>query len=132
MRGRAAGLSLAFLLIALAGCAGTPPTGRPDAGYGASHAEQGRAAYYSDAYQGKQTASGERYDRNSLTAAHRSLPFGTRVNVTNLDNGRNVTVRINDRGPYTRGRIIDLSRRAAQQLGMIRSGTAPVRVTVVN
>ncbi|SFH77918.1 septal ring lytic transglycosylase RlpA family protein [Modicisalibacter xianhensis] len=123
-----AGLSLASVALFLGGCA----SHSADPGQGAYTAQQGQAAYYSDAYQGNRTANGERYDRNALTAAHRSLPFGTRVNVTNLNNGRNVTVRINDRGPFTRGRIIDLSRRAAQQLGMIRSGTAPVRVIVLN
>ena len=127
-----AGLCLASVALILGGCASHSSGPGQSPGQGAYAAQQGQAAYYSDAYQGKRTANGERYDRNALTAAHRSLPFGTRVNVTNLDNGRDVTVRINDRGPFTRGRIIDLSRRAAQQLGMIRSGTAPVRVTVLN
>lgn len=132
MKAWMAGLSLASLTLALSGCATHSIGPDQSPGQGAYATQQGQAAYYSDAYQGKRTANGERYDRNALTAAHRSLPFGTRVNVTNLDNGRDVTVRINDRGPFTRGRIIDLSRRAAQQLGMIRSGTAPVRVTVLN
>ena len=69
---------------------------------------------------------------NALAAAHRSLPFGTRVRVDNLKNGRSVVVRINDRGPFVRGRVIDLTRGAAQQIGMIGSGTASVRVTVVD
>lgn len=112
----------------LAGCAGTAPQPTVTS----SFVQEGEAAYYSDAYQGKRTASGERYDRDAMTAAHRTLPFGTRARVTNLDNGREVDVRINDRGPYTRGRVIDLSRRAAERLGMIRSGTVPVKVQVVN
>jgi rare lipoprotein A len=89
-----------------------------------ARAESGRAAYY----RGGRTASGERSGPNDMTAAHRTLPFGTRVVVTNVRNGRSVTVRINDRGPFGRGRIIDVSIAAARELGMIGSGTA--RVTV--
>src|SRR2546429_1850374 len=77
---------------------------------------------------GRSTASGERYDQTQLTAAHRSLPLGTRVLVTNLANGKSVRVRINDRGPFARGRVIDVSRAAARRLGMIGTGTAPVRI----
>jgi rare lipoprotein A len=84
------------------------------------HAESGRAAFYS----GGRTASGEVTGPNGLTAAHRTLPFGTRVKVTNQRNGKAVIVRIVDRGPYGRGRIIDLSRAAARQLDMISAGTA--------
>lgn len=90
--------------------------------------QSGTASYYGSRHHGKRTASGEPFDQHGLTAAHRSLPFGTRVQVTNLANDRRVVVRINDRGPHTRGRLIDLSRAAAEQLGMIRSGTARVRV----
>jgi rare lipoprotein A len=86
------------------------------------HAESGRAAFYS----GGRTASGEVTGPNGLTAAHRTLPFGTRVKVTNQRNGKAVIVRIVDRGPYGRGRIIDLSRAAARQLDMISAGTALV------
>ena len=88
------------------------------------HAETGRAAFYS----GGRTASGERTGPNGLTAAHRTLPFGTRVRVTNVRNGKAVVVRIVDRGPYGRGRIIDLSRAAAVELDMISSGTAMVSI----
>ena len=87
-----------------------------------AQAESGRAAYYG----GGRTASGERSGPNQLTAAHRTLPFGTRVLVTNLRNGRSVIVRINDRGPFGRGRIIDVSVAAARELDMIGSGTARV------
>jgi len=90
--------------------------------------QTGTASYYGSRHHGKRTASGEPFDQHGLTAAHRSLPFGTRVQVTNLANDRRVVVRINDRGPHTRGRLIDLSRAAADQLGMLRSGTARVRV----
>ena len=86
--------------------------------------ETGRASYY----RGGRTASGEVSGPNGYTAAHRTLPFGTKVLVTNMSNGRSVTVRINDRGPYGRGRIIDVSTAAARKLGMIGSGTARVRV----
>jgi len=115
-------LTLSCLLLALlAGCANHLIDPR---GYN----ETGLATYYGAKHQGKRTASGERFDPHALTAAHRQLPFGTLVLVTNLDNGRKVSVRINDRGPHTRGRLIDLSHEAADQLGMLGSGTARVRV----
>lgn len=93
--------------------------------------DQGIASFYSDRFQGQTTASGEPFDQQALTAAHPSLPFGTEVVVTRPDNGREVTVLINDRGPFVKGRIIDLSKRAARELGMINRGTAPVLVTFV-
>lgn len=88
----------------------------------------GMASYY---WQPQPVASGGRFNPNALTAAHKTLPFGTRVRVKNLNNGRTVTVTINDRGPYIRGRIIDLSKRAATIVGMRKSGIAPVTVTVL-
>nr|WP_293626852.1 septal ring lytic transglycosylase RlpA family protein [Salinisphaera sp.] len=94
--------------------------------------QRGEAAYYARSFDGRRTASGDRFDSGRLTAAHRRLPFGSRVEVTNENNGRSVIVTINDRGPYTRGRIIDLSRRAAGQIGMIRSGIAPVTLRLVD
>ncbi|PWW35914.1 septal ring lytic transglycosylase RlpA family protein [Chromohalobacter israelensis] len=117
-------VSWTVAVVALAGCA--TDGGATSAG---ATSERGQASYYHDRYQGQRTASGEPYNAQALTAAHRRLPFDTRVRVTNLDNGRQVTVRINDRGPFTEGRVIDLSRRAAERLGMIKAGTAPVRVT---
>ena len=92
---------------------------------------EGRASRYSDRLHGRKTASGQRYDKTKLTAAHRKLPFGTRVHVTNLNNGRSVVVRINDRGPFAKGRIIDLSRAAAEQIGMIEPGVVPVRLEIL-
>ncbi|HEY9845740.1 MAG TPA: septal ring lytic transglycosylase RlpA family protein, partial [Candidatus Caenarcaniphilales bacterium] len=92
---------------------------------------KGLASWYGPGFHGNRTASGERYNQYALTAAHRSLPFGTRVQVTNLHNNRSVVVRINDRGPYSHGRVIDLSRKAAQLLGVVTSGVAPVRVDVL-
>jgi rare lipoprotein A len=91
--------------------------------------KKGRASWYGPGFHGKRTASGERFNQNALTAAHRSLPFGTKVKVTNAHNGRSVIVRINDRGPFHGGRIIDLSKAAARVLGI--GGTAPVILEVL-
>jgi rare lipoprotein A len=88
----------------------------------------GKASWYK---MGSRTANGERMNANALAAAHRSLPFGTQVRVDNLNNGRSVVVRINDRGPFVGGRVIDVTRGAAVHLGMINSGVARVKVTVV-
>lgn len=93
------------------------------------HYETGEASWYD---QGSITANGERFNSNALTAAHPYLRFGTKVRVTNLNNGRSVVVRINDRGPFIEGRIIDLSAGAAEEIGMIDSGTAPVQIQVLN
>ena len=90
--------------------------------------QTGLASYYGDQFQGRVTANGERFDKRAMTAAHRTFPFGTRVRVTNLENGREVVVRINDRGPFVAGRIIDLSEAAAEKLGMIAAGVVRVRV----
>jgi rare lipoprotein A len=92
---------------------------------------KGIASYYGYDFSGNKTATGERFNPNGMTAAHRSLPFGTRVRVTNTHNGRSVVVRINDRGPYIRGRVIDLSLGAARILGMMSSGVAPVRIEIL-
>jgi rare lipoprotein A len=94
--------------------------------------QRGMATWYGKEQQGGSTASGERFDKEKLTAAHRSLPMGTRVRVTNEKNGRSVLVRVNDRGPYgNAARIIDVSEAAARVLGMIDAGVVPVRVEVV-
>jgi rare lipoprotein A len=93
--------------------------------------ENGKASYYSDQLHGKATASGELYDRNKLTAAHKKLAFGTICRVTNLANGKSVKVRINDRGPFTKNRIIDLSYKAAADLDGIRTGIMDVKVEVL-
>jgi len=95
-------------------------------------AAQGIASWYGPGFHGRRTASGERFNQNDLTAAHRSLPFGTKVQVTNLYNGRSVVVRINDRGPYARGRILDLSAGAASLIGVRSSGVAPIRLQILN
>ncbi|MEX2089712.1 MAG: septal ring lytic transglycosylase RlpA family protein [Bacteroidota bacterium] len=92
---------------------------------------EGVASYYAHEFHGRLTSNGETFDMHSLTAAHRTLPFGTKLRVTNLENNRTVMVRINDRGPFKEGRIIDLAMGAAQELDMIRNGTARVRLEVL-
>ena len=120
---------LAFA-VALAGLAGCATTGG-QAGLPALEHTTGVASFYGRRFQGRATASGERYDADELTAAHRTLPFGTRVKVTNLDNDRSVVVRVNDRGPFKDGRIIDVSKKAADQLGFVNAGLARVKIQVL-
>lgn len=93
--------------------------------------EDGVASWYGRPFDGRPTASGEIYDMEGMTAAHRTLPFGTLLRVLNLDNGRSTVVRVNDRGPFVRGRDIDLSHRAAREIDMLGPGTAHVRLTIV-
>lgn len=133
MRARPLGRWLPCLLL-LQGCSvvgaprsHTPAADSPSAGW----TETGVASWYGEPFHGRTTASGETYDMDELTAAHQTLPFGTRVRVENLDNGRSVTLRITDRGPFVGGRILDVSRRGAQELEMIGPGTARVRITIV-
>ena len=138
-------LSLPALALPLSGYGDVPETwsagghgfgqpyvvkGRPYLPYASAggFVQAGTASWYGAECQGLPTASGERYDQNGLTAAHKLLPLGTRVKVTNLRNGRNVVVRINDRGPYASSRIIDLTRTAAERLGMRDAGTARVLI----
>ena len=97
-----------------------------------SHYQSGMASYYADKFNGRRTANGERFDNTAMTAAHPSLPFGTLIEVTNMRNGKKVVVRVNDRGPYTHARVLDLSRNAARQLGMHNTGTAKVKVAVLD
>jgi rare lipoprotein A len=147
MRLRAGGASLALLLI-VAACAGgdkprpaskaaqTVKIGKPYQVFGVwyypaddrDYDETGVASWYGPGFQALDTANGERYDQDDLTAAHKTLPMPSYVEVTNLENGRKLVVRINDRGPFAKGRIIDLSRRSAQLLGVDKAGTAKVRV----
>ncbi len=91
-----------------------------------------KASYYGDEFRGRRTASGERYDPNQLTAASRKLPLGSLVHVTNPENGRSVVVRINDHGPYVRGRSLDLSKAAARRLGLIRKGVGRVKIARIH
>lgn len=114
-----------MLVMSLAACGGAS-----GARSGAA-VQKGEASYYADKFQGRTTANGERYDHRKKTAAHRTLPFGTEVRVTRLSTGRSVTVRINDRGPFKSGRIIDLSKSAARELGMLQAGVVQVKVEVL-
>ncbi len=93
--------------------------------------EYGMASYYSDEFHGKKTASGETYNKWDFTCAHRKLPFGTRLKVTNLENKKSVLVRVNDRGPHIKNRIIDLSYAAAKEIGMITQGVVKVKIVVI-
>lgn len=124
-RFRGLGLPLTVALLFAAGACSRLP--RP----AAPGVEIGLASWYGPEFHGRQTASREVFDMNDLTAAHRTLPFGTQVLVTNLENDRTVVVRINDRGPFVRGRIIDLSYGAARILGLVGPGTARVRMEVL-
>jgi rare lipoprotein A len=109
----------------------TPSSGRDDLPGSLRRVQEGVASFYADEFHGRKTANGEVYDMYAMTAAHQALPFNTRVRVTNLDNGRAVVVRINDRGPFIKGRLIDLSYGAAAAIGMIGPGTARVRLEVL-
>ena len=118
-------------LLALALCA-PPMMAAPalagDAGEEVIYVEKGEASYYGPGFHGKETASGETFNQNDLTAAHRKLPLGTEAKVTNLENGKSVKVEVNDRGPYAKGRVIDLSKGAAKKLGIDDEGTAKVKI----
>jgi rare lipoprotein A len=123
---------LAIIMIALVACCGGNKTQgalrAPGRTAAQTDAYSGKASWYGGKHHGGPTASGERFNKNAMTAAHRTFPMGTRVRVTNLKNGKSVVVRINDRGPYSKGRIIDLSEAAAQKLDMIDAGVVPVRL----
>ena len=142
---RAQSLLLLVVLISLlaSACGGrrsasrlpVPQTPSPGSGAqtpGPGYTETGYASWYGDPYHGRRAASGEIYDKYKLTSAHRTLPFGTQVKVTNLENGRTVIVRINDRGPFVKGRIVDLSLAGAREIQMVGPGTALVRLEVIS
>ena len=114
-------LSILFIVALLSAAGGAYP-----------QTEEGLASWYGGKFHGRLTANGEVFDTNQLTAAHKTLPFGTLVKVTHVGDGRSVVVRINDRGPFVEGRIIDLSRAAAEAIGLTARGVAPVRVEVVH
>lgn len=118
-----AAIGLLMIVTAVAGFA-------HDADAGVEN-QRGIASWYGPGFHGKKTASGKTFDQFAMTAAHRKLPLGTQVVVTNLHNGRTVEVEINDRGPYVQGRIIDLSKAAAQKLKLTEAGIAPVRIEVI-
>ena len=117
---------VAAVCISLYSCAGSK------AGFGErGYSEEGKASYYSRKLQGRKMANGEPYKRHKLTAAHKTLPMGTRVKVTNTATNKSVKVKITDRGPFVRGRIVDLSEAAAKRLGYIDAGIAPVKMKVI-
>ena len=118
------------MLLFLVGCSSHKNyTSQPDL---LDYSESGKASYYSAKYQNRKTASGERFNNRLMTAAHKSLPFGTQVIVTNMINGKTVVVTINDRGPYVKGRIIDLTRAAFLKIESIDKGITEVKIKVVN
>ena len=122
-----------FILLVILAAAGISLSAcnRKVSVYSPSRYQTGLASWYGKKFQSKRTASGEKFDMQKLTAAHKTLPFNTLVLVENLKNGRTVRVRINDRGPFVEGRIIDLSRKAAEKLGMIVDGVVPVRIEIL-
>ncbi len=125
--------ALWFLLLAFATSCSLPPSRvRVPAPATGNLSQTGIASWYGPGFHGKATASGDVYNQNDLTAAHQTLPLGTRVMVTNLENGRSAEVTINDRGPFAKGRVIDLSYSAAQSIGMVGPGTALVRIDVID
>lgn len=141
--------AFAILGLVLSGCAGKPPPPAPKPVYKVGqpyqvagvwyypreqpdYDETGIASWYGPDFHGKPTANGEIYDMNALTAAHKTLPMPVNVRVTNLENGRSLVLKVNDRGPFVNGRIIDVSRRSAQLLGFGAAGTAPVRVQIMD
>ena len=120
---------LVYLALLSFGCSGvTSKNDAPRTDYN----ETGKASFYAMKYQSRKTASGERFDQSANTAAHKKLPFGTKVKVTNVKNGKSVIVRINDRGPFVRGRIIDLSRSAFSSIGNTSAGVIDVKIEVVD
>ena len=128
---RVMGLGLVLCALAAAGCASsksTRPAGAPPA---PGTRIVGLASWYGQRHQGHATASGEIYDVNKLTAAHRTFPFGTRLRVTNVENGRSVVVRVNDRGPWVNDRVLDVSQAAAKVLGMVGEGVIRVEIVVL-
>jgi rare lipoprotein A len=124
-------LVLLLLPLFTTACSTTRPTLRPSGPRTSGSVERGIASWYGPGFDGRRTASGERYRRSSMTAAHRSLPFGTRVQVKNVENGATVVVTINDRGPFARGRVLDLSYQAARELGVSGPGTANVELAIL-
>ncbi len=118
-----------FIIILQISCSNIVQN-RPDQKLG-GYREFGKASYYAMKYQSSKTASGERFNQHALTAAHKELPFGTRVLVTNVKNGKSIEVKINDRGPFVNGRIIDLSRSAFSKIGDLNLGVIDVKIEIV-
>ena len=121
-------LSIVVFLLALYGCSSIPSGGRDN---WIGHTESGEASFYADQFQNQKTASGERYNHSLKTAAHNKIPFGSSVKVTNKNNGKSVVVKVNDRGPFVKGRVIDLSKSAFSSIGNPSSGVINVSIEVV-
>lgn len=136
-RGQAIHLHILFrfcapvLLLSVAACSSAPPKPTYFPGYPIGYVERGTASWYGPGFHGNKTANGERYDMHRLTAAHRTLPLGSVAVVRSMRNGRQVTVRINDRGPFAKGRVLDLSLAGARALGMVGNGTDQIELRVV-
>ena len=132
-----AGRRLASLIVAVAFAAvlqavpATPTHVTSQADAAPAWAQHGKVSWYGPGFQGRRTANGEIFDTNEMTMAHRSLAFGSKVRVTNLDNGRSIVVRVNDRGPYVGGRIADLSYAAASRLGFVEDGVVHARIELI-
>jgi rare lipoprotein A len=129
---RLTGLVSILVFATLAGCSSTPKSvsssGAPAA---IGHTESGMASFYGNEFQSRKTSNGEIFDQAKQTAAHRTLPFGTRVKVTNTQNSRSVVVRVNDRGPFAKGRIIDLSSSAFKSIASLNVGVIPVKLEII-
>jgi rare lipoprotein A len=136
MKDRISLIIIVAIILSMVFLTGCPPRAGyyvkdDDGGFDKRYTEVGLASYYGSDFHGKPTASGETYDMWEYTCAHRELPFGTYLLVTNLENGRKVTVRVNDRGPFVEGRIIDLSYNSARALGMLEEGVVEVKIEVL-
>ena len=120
-----------FLILSFSSCSslfGNKKDASATTAKAGEHSETGIASYYGDKYEGRPTASGEKLNQKLLTAAHRTLPFGTMVTITNLKNGKKIRVRINDRGPFKKERIIDVTRKGAEMLDFVRDGLTEVKI----
>ncbi len=120
---------IGVVMMVMSGCGSSAATVKSPAGD--RHEVQGLASWYGEPFHGRQTASGETYNMHQKTAAHKTLPFGTRVRVEEVGTGRSVVVRINDRGPFVDGRVIDLSYQAASNLGMVNDGITEVELDII-
>jgi rare lipoprotein A len=118
-----------FMLFLLQACSTVPTR---ESSHWSGYVQSGKASFYASKFQSRKTASGERFDQNRKTAAHKKLPFGSKVKVTNIANGKTVVVKINDRGPFVKGRIIDLSLSAFRQIGNPAQGVLKVKIEVIN
>jgi rare lipoprotein A len=135
--GLSIGLALALAPVFLVSCAQTAPQhvdarkSSPSCTQARQYQEVGTASWYGREHHGRRTASGQSFNMNALTAAHRTLPFGSRIRVTNVKNGRTVVLTVNDRGPFVRGRFLDVSYRAARDLDFVRAGITRVKVQII-